>query len=139
MKVGFSGSRLGMTAPQLAQIAHLLEEHGATELHHGDCVGADAEVHALAVARGIRVVLHPPKDPKLRAFCLAAESRPPKGYLVRNADIVRETDLLLAAPSGPEQPRSGTWATIRRAIELGRPVCVVLPSGARIVTVVRGS
>ena len=46
---------------------------------------------------------------------------------------MRETELLLAAPAGPERSRSGTWSTVRHAMEQGRLVCVVMQSGAVVV------
>jgi predicted Rossmann fold nucleotide-binding protein DprA/Smf involved in DNA uptake len=54
----------------------------------------------------------------------------PRPYLVRNRDIVDVCNLLLATPGGTvEQLRSGTWATIRYARRIGRPVWIVFPNG----------
>jgi hypothetical protein len=86
------------------------------------------------LGKGIRIVIHPPTDPKKRAFCKgAAEIREPKPYLDRNHDIVDEgSGLLIAAPFQEEEIlRSGTWATVRYAWKIGRAldVFVIRPGG----------
>lgn len=113
--VGFTGSRLGMSAEQKRRLRHLLQLHGATEFHHGDCRGADAQAHDIARDLGLWIVGHPPTAEGLRAFCHVDEERIPLPFLARNHMIVRETQLLIAAPSGPPQLRSGTWSTVRYA------------------------
>lgn len=61
----------------------------------------------------------------------------PRNYAQRNADIVRDVDILLAFPQGEEVGRgSGTWLTVRIAREKKRPHIIVMPDGH--VTVVRG-
>lgn len=128
MKLGFTGTSKGMTGLQTDEIYRLMI--GGLELHHGDCVGADAEAHQLALFQKMPVILHPPIRNDKRAFCKGAVSeREPKKYLVRNREIVDETDALLAAPSGPETLRSGTWSTIRYALKRGKPVSIVMPDG----------
>jgi hypothetical protein len=52
---------------------------------------------------------------------------PEREYLQRNRDIVDATDVLLAAPDGPERVRSGTWSTVRYAYRAGRGVLLVMP------------
>jgi hypothetical protein len=116
--VGFTGSRAGMTARQLARVREVLEQ--ATEAHHGDCVGGDAEVHAIAIELGVPVVIHPPDKQKHRACCQGAvRAEPERPYLRRNRDIVRACDLLVAAPKESEEPPvqrgQGTWSTVRYA------------------------
>ena len=117
MKVGFTGTQRGMTILQKAGLRALLGGLKATELHHGDCIGADAEADAIAHDLGLRVVIHPPENPAKRAFCKGDAARIEKPYLVRNHDIVDETEVLIAGPLNGEgdDPRSGTWATIRYA------------------------
>src|SRR6266550_5119362 len=118
MKIGFTGTRRGMTPPQMAkmtQTAVMLLEH-VTEFHHGDCVGADAEAHAVFKGLGVPVHVHPPSNPKMRAFCRGEYTNPPRPYLVRNKIIVEDTDVMFAAPGeSEEQARGGTWSTIRYA------------------------
>jgi len=107
----------------------LLEPDGG-EVHHGDCVGADDQVGSFAAKlSGVTVTLHPPTNPSKRAFCAADEVREAKPYLDRNRDIVDETELLVAFPKGPEEKRSGTWATVRYARKLDRQIMYVWPDG----------
>jgi hypothetical protein len=108
-----------MTDEQKARVHLLLvdyvSEHGAVEVHHGDCMGADADFHDLADNECLDIVIHPPIDDSKRAFCSSSDVREPKPYLDRNHDIVNETRVLIACPNGRESPRSGTWATVRYA------------------------
>lgn len=131
MKAGFTGTQDGMTKKQRFALEDLLDELEVTELHHGDCVGADEEVNTIALAVGIRIVLHPPTDPKKRAFCVgAAEVREEKDYLDRNHDIVDGGEVLLASPkSDVEKLRSGTWATVRYARKRAKDIFIISPSG----------
>ena len=132
--VGFTGSRFGMTPEQNRTFCNKLElmGHGVIgeyeiladmEFHHGDCRGADEEAHLVASSICRKVVVHPPENPKHRAFCRRLPFRggamvqvlDSKPYMDRNRDIVDAVDVLFAAPSGPERLRSGTWATVRYA------------------------
>ena len=131
MKVGFTGTQHGMTPQQKLALVSLLEQVKATELHHGDCIGADFEAHVLALGMGLRIVVHPPLNPFKRAYCPSAtDCREPKEYLARNRDIVDETALLVAAPkTQDEQIRSGTWSTWRYADKKGRERKLITPEG----------
>ncbi|KKL24877.1 hypothetical protein LCGC14_2410960 [marine sediment metagenome] len=129
-KIGFTGSLHGMTDEQKRIVkAFLINVSGQDlELHHGDCVGADAQVDSICRDLRIPTVIHPPINSKHRAFCDSADVRQLKPYLERNHDIVDETDLLIAAPqSRTEVQRSGTWATIRYAQTEGKKVSMALP------------
>jgi len=133
-KVGFTGARQGMTEYQKNTVKNLLMAGQPTEFHHGDCVGADADAHVLAVRAGIKTVGHPPDISDNRAFCGVNILRETKPYLDRNHDIVDETDLLIACPMRAEEVRrSGTWATVRYARKLGRMILIVYPSGRMFV------
>jgi predicted Rossmann fold nucleotide-binding protein DprA/Smf involved in DNA uptake len=106
------------------------------KLHHGDAVGADAEAHDIAVVLGRRVVIHPASLPERRAFKSASHLRSPKAPFTRNKIIVRETSVLIAAPGDRvEQLRSGTWATIRYARKLKRPIAIIYPDGIEEVEI----
>jgi hypothetical protein len=66
----------------------------------------------------------------MRAWKNSHHIHRPKGFLTRDQDIVRDTDVLIAIPAeGVEQHRSGTWATVRFARKLGRDIWIVLPDG----------
>lgn len=131
MKVGFSGTREGMTALQRAHVRELLRGLAPAEAHHGDCIGADEQFHLLVYYdNGPRVVGHPPSNNQMRAYCGFDFCHVPKPYLERNRDIVDEVDVLIACPkSDVEELRSGTWATVRYARTLGRKIYFVLPDG----------
>jgi hypothetical protein len=133
MKLGFTGTRQGMTEAQDRKCYELLFEMQPEESHHGDCIGADAqfELNAmLAMHSDVHTVAHPSTLNRLRAYCNSCEIREPKEPLERNRDIVDETDQLIAAPSTyDELPRSGTWSTIRYALKVGKPVTIVWPDG----------
>lgn len=129
-RTGFTGTRHGLTPPQRNA---LLSEIGVLHgwLHHGDCVGADAYAHALAVSFGLLVQIHPPIAPELRAWCRDADVvLEPAPHLVRNRAIVDATKLLIATPVSEEVLRSGTWSTVRYARRIGRPVVLVMPDGS---------
>lgn len=133
MHIGFSGTRNGMNEYQkklLTEILTRLSAKGDAKivLHHGDCIGADEEAHYIAKELGIEIHIHPPKERKYRAFLSGAALYPEKSYLTRNHDIVNSTQRLYAAPSQDyEILRSGTWATIRYAYKVGKPVFLIRP------------
>jgi hypothetical protein len=124
--VGVTGSRTGASPEQLSWLLSKLVDLRADVLHHGDCVGVDAQAHALALDLGLRVVVHPPSDPKHRAYCEGGELRPELPYLERDREIVRESQHLLALPAGSPRQRSGTWATVRYAQQAGITAEVLL-------------
>ena len=129
MVVGFTGSRYGMTLGQRGAFADLLRRLGVTELHHGDCVGADKQAHDVArFVGGIWIVAHPPVKERLRAFCDADEVREPKDYLARDRDVVDESERLIVAPRTVWVPKgSGTWYTHDYAKSRGKLVAVLEP------------
>jgi hypothetical protein len=127
---GFTG---GKTPPTPESRQWLLDQlHGLiglpAVLHHGDCVGADALANELAIAAGIRVVIHPPVSEHWRANCdpgLDGEIRNPAPYLMRDRHIVAETASLIALPDRPHAIRgSGTWYTVRQAIHRERHILI---------------
>lgn len=115
MKVGFTGTRHGMTVAQFSALRSILLGSGG-EFHHGDCVGADEEAARLARSLGFHIIGHPPVDEKNRAYFQSDEERTPLPFLARNKQIVIETETLIAAPfEATEIQRSGTWSTLRFA------------------------
>ncbi len=129
--LGVTASRTGMTEPQLRSVVRLLRELHPRFLHHGDCVGGDAEVAYIARRLGAKIVAHPPKVKKWRAFFDSDYTLPVKDYRPRNIDIVAKSDAMLVLPSGTErdQPRSGTWMTKRLAHNAGLVYWIITPSG----------
>ena len=134
MKVGFTGTRRGMTTPQFSKVAHILaklRKAGFAVLVHGDCVGADAEAHGEAVRLALDIEKRPSNLDAQRARTKGGKTvAAPEPPLDRNKKIVDDVDCLIAAPAEPEeQQRSGTWATIRYARATGKPVFLVKPDG----------
>lgn len=134
--LGFTGTREGMTAAQKEAFRLLIESICPDEFHHGCCVGADDEatdiVEEVMGAATVRIVGWPSTlvsltstAAKLRSSDIH-EAEPP---LDRNRKIVGSTGQMIACPKGPEERRSGTWATVRYARKLGRPVTVIRPNG----------
>jgi hypothetical protein len=136
-------ARHGITPAARAAFNKALLEMGANTLHHGDCVGADATAHTVALEMGLRIVIHPPTYDIHRAFCLGPPTTtthlPPLAYIARNRKIVDAVDLLVALPYGYEQEvRSGTWSTYRYARGIGRqgrkipiPTLIIYPDGSQ--------
>lgn len=135
MKVGFTGTRNGMTRLQITMFQLIVNKFPSvmlvTEFHHGDCVGADSEASKTVdtLAQGTCVIVgHPGNRDSLRAFERCDIVRERKPFLERNHDIVDETDLLIATPATLyEMQRSGTWATIRYAQRKNKPVAILPP------------
>ena len=130
MKVGFTGTQVGMTVPQVRKLIAKLIELEPDEFHHGDCIGADSEANDIANEMDLSIVIHPPEDSKKRAYCSGkyVQLREPKPYMERNQDIVDECDVLIAAPKhGQEELRSGTGATIRRAVKAKKEIFILNP------------
>lgn len=127
-RVGFTGTQRGMTAKQKFEVTRLLDELCPSEVHHGDCVGADEELHEIADNLTCWIIVHPPNSDVKRAFCTGSEELPPRPYLHRNEDIVNSVDVLIACPAtAHEVKRSGTWTTIRHARKIGLRVEVIAP------------
>ena len=129
IKVGFTGTQIGMSEDQINQLTSLLIRLNPSWFHHGDCIGADAEAHEVALKLGIKIAIHPPRDNKKRAYCKGWKKRYyPEPYLDRDRLIVKETDLLIGAPkSNTEEIRSGTWYTIRYARRIQKPMLILIP------------
>ncbi len=111
------------------------------ELHHGGCEGVDWSAHL--IGRGLwhkagkpHIFVHPASGPAAKwthqgiliemPGVTILSAKPP---LIRDRDIADATEVLLALPAGPEKnnPRSGTWYTIRYARRADRMVKICLP------------
>lgn len=133
--IGFTGSRDGLSARQYNRLRvafkRLLPE-APGYFHHGDCQGADEDMHKLVreMFPWCVIVIHPPDNPARRAFCQGDVVLEPKPYLQRDWEIVNTADILFAAPkSMTEERRSGTWATIRYSRTRGVPIKIFYPDG----------
>ena len=132
-RVGFTGTRNGMTLPQKKVVQLLLrefKERGFLWLHIGDCVGADTDAYCIAKEHNMAVHIHPPDNPSYRSFLVGAMEDLPNSYRERNKAIVKASEALLATPEGfTEIIRSGTWSTIRYARRQKRPIIIIWPDG----------
>lgn len=136
MKIGFTGNRKGFTPAQnktMVKVFTSLSAQKVEEAHHGDCVGSDTDFHFFVrnnLKDNVKIVVHPPTNSTLRSFCPGDKILDQKNYLVRNKDIVAESDLMIATPAETkEKLRSGTWSTIRAARKLHKPLIIVFPDG----------
>ena len=71
LHVGFTGTQTGMTGPQQTRAYRLLLALKATDLHHGDCIGADDQIDQIGRELGLTIYIHPPTNPSKRAWCTA--------------------------------------------------------------------
>jgi hypothetical protein len=147
MKVGFTGTRKGMTEEQEKMFKELIKKFDIEEFHHGVCIGADGEAHTMVFFKTKAMIhLHPPKN-KSKMVELYKDTEEeanryvwykPKDYLARNHDIVDAIEILIATPQAEEEIlRSGTWATIRYARKKKRPVYLIKPNGSLSIEAVK--
>lgn len=132
--IGFTGTREGMTEHQKSTLTYFLRDiKKPCIFRHGDCLGSDYTAHGIAQKFGFRIIIHPPIATTMRGFATGAFSAlPPKEYLERDEDIVKASDRLFATVLGEEKEfyKSGTWATIRRAVKHGVPATIIYPNGS---------
>jgi hypothetical protein len=138
MIVGFTGTIAGPTPAQHARLKWFAARLPISRAVHGGCKGVDSLAHN-AVRRAhpdIVIEIWPSDLPGTHGVCLTmpmgrCELYPELPPLERNRIIVRRIHGLLAAPrTDREELRSGTWATVRYAREIGCPVYVIQQNGA---------
>lgn len=134
-KVGFTGTRQGMTNLQKAVVIDLLFKTQTEVAHHGGCIGADIDFDEICWTfrpRSIITVIHPSNLRNQQGrWRIASYAYPEKPPLDRNKDIVNESDFLIATPKEyKEILRSGTWATIRYARKQKKPLYTIYPNGS---------
>jgi len=128
MKVGFTGTQIGMSDHQKEQFVLKLYDLGVTEFHHGDCIGADEEAHDIVreFFPDVKIHIHPPKYENKRAFKVGDVMYAQDDYIPRDRKIVDSTEFLIGAPkSNKEELRSGTWTTIRHARKTYKPLSIL--------------
>lgn len=132
IRVGVSGSRTGATPAQLRGLSTLLRLWDATALLHGDCVGVDAQAHAIAMRLGRGSYAYPSNVPGTRAhtertgaILMSEEDHP----LDRNRRIVSLCHVLVALPRLGSR---GTWHAVKVARETKRLTVVLDDSGCPI-------
>lgn len=135
MKIGFTGSRYGMSQSQKTAFCHLIRwmhnHYGDSmefeEFHHGDCKGADAEAHEWirGFDKNIPIHIHPPNKDDWRAFCKSRHKYKPKPFYKRNEDIVDKCNLIIAVPYSIVNQSGGTWHTIKYARRIEVPMVIL--------------
>lgn len=134
---GFTGTRAGMRAFQVAMVRRVLEHGQPIVFRHGGAFGADFEAHAMwrEVCKKSAADVWP-ADAK-RASIFEGQDRvkvePIMPPLDRNKEIVKRSRFLVATPhKEQEEQRSGTWQTIREAFKLDLPVLIIWPESKRL-------
>lgn len=132
IEIGFTGTRAGMTEAQKKAVATLIQEEKPDVVHHGDCVGADADFHALMRSLTLATIEgHPGPDDAQRAHCDFDVEHPVQAHFARNRTIVERTTTLIACPrTMQEEERGGTWYTIRYARKVEKRHIIVWPNGS---------
>jgi hypothetical protein len=134
MKIGFTGTRRGMTDAQKESVKMLLCALTPEKFSHGHCVGADEEASIIASKiHGIEIWSWPPENQKaIATFAFWHVIRTPLPYMKRNQKIVDTSDTLIATPAALEKdaPRSGTWATVRMARKAGHLRFIIWRDGS---------
>ncbi len=124
MKIGFTGTREGMSQAQKEAFVLKCDELGITEFHHGDCEGADAQAHDIVreFFPHVWIEVYPPVSTYRQAFRKGDKHHPPESYITRDHKIVDATECLIGTPlQNNEILRSGTWTTIRYARKKNKP------------------
>lgn len=125
VEIGVTATQQGLTKMQEKKILEIFfkiktRHKKNIKLHHGDCIGGDKQIDALARYVKFEIAIHPPNNPSKRANCFKPgdELHPEKPYLVRNDDIVRNKLYYIGAPKDFKMPSNlrgqGTWSTIRK-------------------------
>lgn len=131
--MAFTGTQNGMTSFQLDGISSLMfsviKKHKLI-VRHGLCIGADTQFHNIVKSHNGYVIGHPCTIEAKQSLLECDEMMPVKLPLDRNKDMVSESNWVLAAPATQrEMVRSGTWATIREARRLKKPLTIIFPDG----------
>lgn len=122
MRLGFTGTREGLTEQQRISLSHWFvgKQYLIDGFWHGCCVGADESA--------VELLYQHQKGPEARKYDFPIFALPctlwkyisrrawedstevafPEEPLVRNQKIVDACTHLLACPKGPEEQRSGT-------------------------------
>lgn len=141
MKVGFTGTRQGMSQAQKDTLTAWLSRNRVYQFHHGSAIGADEEAVRILLdltpvfdhIASAEIHAHPadvPQQGSAAAFILSHKKHPVAKPLARNHHIVDACELLLACPAtAAEERRSGTWSTVRYARQQGKRVVIFWPDG----------
>lgn len=139
MKVGFTGTREGMTPAQKDAVYGLLDRYkrlmNAEEFIHGGCPGSDREAAAYALQLGYEIIVHPGDEDQWDHYKSGEgfwhRLYDPRPYLTRNGTIVADSAWMIATPKeSSEIPRGGTWHTVRLTRMERKDLTIVFPDGS---------
>lgn len=129
MKIGFTGTRSGMSEKQKREVtSYMLQYPEIKEAHHGMCIGADANFNEICIFLKIPFIGgHPGKSAvnskstkrPFRSAVHVDKKYPEDTHFSRNRTIVDTCDILLACPYNNIE-RGGTWYTINYAKKIGK-------------------
>ena len=134
-KMGFIGTRHGMSENQKKALEEILKSKDISEFHHGDCISSDSQAHEVLTKlkksnnKNIKLIGHPPKSKKTRAYCKFDIELIPDTFHNRNHHIIDATDIFVANPDISEKVKSGTWNAVRYARMKNKKVYVIHKSG----------
>jgi hypothetical protein len=136
-RLGFSGTRHGMTSQQMQIVNDILNHFYVSgveqEFHAGMCEGSDEESTQLADSIGYHTIGHPSSMhvPRGEFYDTELAAKPP---LDRNKDIVDIVDYMIFTPKSMTMPRSlrgqGTWWTIKYTEGLKKPRVIIYQDGS---------
>lgn len=117
LKVGIVGSR---TFPQLDMVEFLVKEFpSGITIISGGAVGVDSKAVETAKIAGLDVIEYLPDTKGLKE-----RHEYTKAFYGRNQRIADDSDIVIAFT---EKDNGGTWDTIKRARQAGKPVKVIRP------------
>ena len=117
-KLGFTGSRNGLSIAQKKFLTEYIKNHDIDEAAHGDCVGADAEFHDLLKKHKptCKISVFPSIYGKWRAYRDGDYTHEPLAAKDRDFLIVEFANIFIGCPPTDfEILHSGSWVTIRMA------------------------
>jgi len=129
--VAFTGTREGATLEQLRTLRKILTKH-VRHGRHGRCYGADIDFHVIARSLKMRIAIHPSNvaNTQVETVVDARVVHLPLPPIERDHIMVNCERWLIACPKGfVEEQFSGTWATVRYALKVGRRVTIIWPDG----------
>jgi len=128
-EIGFTGTRHGMTQSQLDTTRRLFEENPEwVTVHHGGRVGADAQMHEIALDQGREAVVH--HSTRRFAANVGEPTVPPVSPAEARRSIVDSSAVLIATPAWPGSVQKALSSTVRYARSRGVPVILVWPNGS---------
>lgn len=132
MRLGFTGSRYGMSPEQKATFWKLINLYkpDLKLFTHGDCVGADVEAAAIVhqMCPDLLIECRPGLNSKMRGFGPATFEHPAKAYKERDREIVLNSTHMIATPFTKEET-GGTWYTAKFAMKKKVPIIMIWRTG----------